>query len=154
MTAAHAAPEEPEVEAEAGKHLTYHGEKFRIHPDGVSEFAQLELAEMITSGGDGSSYKDQAAILRLVIDAVHEDDELRFRAACRKHRATVDELMRLIQDGTAGDERPFEERSDFSAGPTSTPQRSASGSDATVTPLHGRPDLEHIVRMQDQAASA
>lgn len=144
------AKDKPAEDPSAKKNLVYHGAKFRIHPDGVSEFAQLELAEMITSGGDGTSYSDQAAILRTVIDAVHPDDRLSFRAACREHRATVDELLELISTGTVGDERPFEAPGASTPGPTSIEPKSESNSSETATSrtaFPGRPDLQLIESM-------
>lgn len=105
------------------------GRSFRLHPDGISEYALLEFAEAQrnVAEDDANSPAGMAALLSLVLDTLHEEDVPAFRAAARKHRAKADDLMKVISAATEETaDRPTSEPSDSSAGLASIEQKSES----------------------------
>lgn len=134
-------------------HLFF-GEEFNL-ADEVSEWALMEFAES-AEAAEHETLAAAAAIMRLLKEVVAPEDWVRFRSVARKNKAGVDDCLPLVVAVWEGKTvRPTERPADSSDGPSSTEPRSMSDSAArAIDLLPGRPDLQRLVLLTQEAKSA
>lgn len=137
----------------------FKGETFRLNTD-VSEYAFLEFAEAAEAGEDSGTLAGMAALMRFLLELIHDGDRARFRQVCRREKVTSDELVDFMLGKAGRDaERPTERSSDSSDGPTGTAPSSDANSDVKDSPpsglafLRDRPDLALVI-VESQAHEA
>lgn len=139
-------PDEPVTEVEADpdcQEVDFYGEKIRLNPDGISEFALMEFAEAASGDMDADGMTGMAVMLRTVCDGIYEKDRPKFRSLARKNRATSGDLTPLLKAVFEGQgEHPTGLPSDSTDGQEATERKSEQSSGAKVTALYpSRPDM-------------
>lgn len=131
--------------------LTFAGESFRL-ADKIGLMPLMRFAHVSRRGVDSNDMEGLAAIYDLLKQCVADEDWDRFEDHATTTRADGDDLLEVVSQAVqAIAERPTQEPSDSSDGPTRTSGSSAGGSSSRVIARleeRGRPDLAVIV---DQA---
>lgn len=151
-TSASAVDETAETHGDAGS-VAFKGENFKLSADGVSQFALMEFALAVTAGEDADDMQGLASLLRFVLELLDPADHARFRAVCRRHKVTADDLIGLLKgEVEAETDRPTQESDDSSGGPETTPAKSGASFGGKGSPLAGRPDL--LIAVEDAVRAA
>ena len=143
--------------------FTFFGEKIRVHPE-AGELSYADFMSKALEIDEEDAEQGLPLTMSYLREQIHPDDWDTFYATAKKHRQTVEDLMKVsnaILEEVSG--FPTEQPTGSSPTPSKTVRKSRAGSstrdkrsvvDAAMEILEGRPDLQVAVEHAQAARSA